>query len=209
MQSGGTFLEAFAAVPCLENAFLSRSEKTLVLRSTHGGLEIERVAWQMRRLLGLWVAMVGKIFRWRRTLKGKSGPPRGRMIWVTGNLPERPEEAAEGKQGNEGGDQEGKRREIEQHHRACGQAESALLLRDRVPPSAALPPSGSRVYGDGPLSAPGARILPVSLYIHVVWRIRRPPAGLGDAVGQRGCAGCGLLFDLRGPVYELLDLRGR
>ena len=121
------------AAPCVENAFLSRSEKTLVLRSTHGGLEIERVAWQMRHLLGLWVAMVGKIFRWRRTLKRKSGPPRGRMIWVMGNLPERPEEVAEGKQGNKGGDEEGKRREIEQHQRAYGRAESALLLRGRLP----------------------------------------------------------------------------
>ena len=52
MQPGGTSPEASVVVLCLQNASVSRHERSLVLASAHGRLGIWEVVQQMRRLRG-------------------------------------------------------------------------------------------------------------------------------------------------------------
>ena len=52
MRLGGASPETFASAPCIRNAFLPQSEKSLVLASAQGNLGIPAVAQQARWLFG-------------------------------------------------------------------------------------------------------------------------------------------------------------
>ena len=52
MRPGGSFPKAFASAQCLQNASLSREDKSLVLAGVRGSSGIAEIAQQMRRLFG-------------------------------------------------------------------------------------------------------------------------------------------------------------
>ena len=63
-QMGGSFPEAFVSGLRMQDASLSRTDKSLVLAGAQENLGMAAVAGQMRRFLGPWVAQFDKMC-WR------------------------------------------------------------------------------------------------------------------------------------------------